>query len=468
MKISFLSILPFLLFTPAMTQAQSDPKIVDAIVEEGKNHSKVMQHLDYLTHKIGHRLTASPQLDKAYEWTQKKFKEFGCKNVHLEQWGEFPVGFDRGKRQIARMVSPEVMNFEFTTSSWTPGTKGPLRGMAVLEPTTKEEFEKVKDQLKGAWIISTRTSRAPKSEVSDLILESGIAGTVVGSNSDLTITGGNYQISMEKLPTAIRATVRKQDMVAIRERMDAGTSVELEFDMDNKFIAGPRKNYNVVAEIPGSEKPEEVVVISGHLDSWDGPGSQGAQDNGTGTCVTLEAARILCRVKAQPKRSIRFILWTGEEQGLFGSFDYVKKHAEELSKISAVFVDDGGTGYEGGVACIAEMKPYFEEAFAPAMKAFPELPMSIRVANKLPRFGGSDHFPFLPKGVPAFFWDEGGKFDPNNTGYTHVHHTQYDRFETAIPEYLVQSATNSASVAYILGCAPEQLPREPKVVAPAN
>ena len=427
-----------------------------------------MQSLDYLTHKIGHRLTASPQLDKAYEWTQKKFKEYGCKNVHLEQWGEYPVGFDRGKRQIARMVSPDVINFEFTTASWTPGTKGPLRGKAIIEPLTKEDFDKVKDQLKGAWIISARTSRSPKTEVSDLLPESGIAGTVISSNNDLTITSGNFQISMDKLPTAIRAIVRKQDMAAIRERLDAGKDVELEFDMDNKFIPGPRKNYNVVAEIPGTEKPEEVVILSGHLDSWDGPGSEGAQDNGTGTCVTLEAARILGKMKIQPKRTIRFILWTGEEQGLFGSLDYVKKHSEELDKISAVFVDDGGTGYEGGVACTTEMKPYFEEAFAPSMKAFPELPMNIRIANRIPRFGGSDHFPFLSKGVPAFFWDEGGKFDPNTTGYTHVHHTQYDKYETAIPEYLIQSATNSALVAYVFGVAPEQLPRELKVTTGTN
>ena len=468
MKRSLGTILPLLLLFPAFASAQTDPKTIDAIVEEGKNHSQVMKHLDYLTHKIGHRLTSSPQLDKAYEWTQKQFKAFGCKNVHLEEWGEYAVGFDRGKKQVGRMTSPDKLDFEFTSPSWTPGTQGLVRGKAVLEPTTKAEFELVKDQLKGAWIISSRNSRAPKTEVSDDLAMSGIAGTVLGSNNDLTITSGNQNITWDKLPTAVRIVVRKQDMTAIKERIEAGKEVQLEFQLEQKFIQGPRKNYNVVAEIPGSEKPDEVVIVSGHLDSWDGPGSEGAQDNGTGTCVTLEAARILGKVKAQPKRTIRFILWTGEEQGLFGSFAYVKKHADELSKISAVFVDDGGTGYEGGVACIAEMKPFLDEAFAPAIKAFPELPMSVRVANKLPRFGGSDHFPFLPSGVPAFFWDEGGKFDPNTTGYGHVHHTQYDRYETAIPEYLIQSGTNSAAVSYSLACAPTLLPREPKTTPAAN
>lgn len=246
-------------------------------------------------------------------------------------------------------------------------------------------------------------------------------------------------------------------MDAILAKLDAKQEVILEFNMDNKFIKGPRKCYNVIAEIPGTEKPEEMVIISGHLDSWDGPGSEGALDNGTGTVVALEAARILCKAGAKPKRTIRFILWTGEEQGLFGSQAYVKNHKDELDKISAVFVDDGGTNYEGGVSCTADMEPMLREAFKPAIEAFPELPMKISIVSKIPRGGGSDHAPFNAAGVPGFFWFETGR-----SNYGFVHHTQNDRYEQAIPEYMVQSGTNSAATAYIVACAPTLLPREPK------
>jgi carboxypeptidase Q len=328
-----------------------------------------------------------------------------------------------------------------------------------------EEFERVKESLKGAWLLSAPT-RAPRSgsrppertEPTDLekaVAVSGYAGRVTASNDELVITGGRHNVEWEKLPSAPSVTIRKSDMDAVREKLAAGQPVELEFDIQQRVFKGPRKNYNVVAEIPGTEKPDEVVIISGHLDSWDGPGSEGAQDNGTGTMVALEAARILNKVGAKPKRTIRFILWTGEEQGLFGSLGYVKTHKDELGKISAVFVDDGGTNYQGGLLGTPEMEPFLREALTPAMDAFPEMPITLRTAPKLSRMSGSDHYPFVAAGVPGFFWNESGRGN-----YREVHHTQNDKLETVMPEYLIQSSTNSAAAAYILACAPTLLPRE--------
>lgn len=438
--------------------SQADQDTIQRLLTIGKNDNKVWDHLTYLTQKIGPRLTASPNLAKAYEWTQKKFREFGCTNVHLEKWGEWAVGFERGSRQIGRMVSPEKLEFEFTSPSWTPGTNGHLKGIAVAEPTTMEEFAAVKDKLKGAWLVSKAAAPrrgAEPTELQKAIAESGIAGTVYGSRNELVITGGNYNITWDKLPTDVRVTIRKSDMDKVQALMTEGKPVTLEFDMRNRFVKGPIPIYNVVAEIKGSEKPDEVVIVSGHLDSWDGPGSQGACDNGTGTCVTLEAARLLCAAKAKPKRTIRFILWTGEEQGLFGSRAYVEAHKAELDKISAVFVDDGGTNYEGGLTCNAEMKPILEAAIQPAHWAFIGMPMQIRVADRIPRGGGSDHASFNAVGVPGFFWMETGRAD-----YNFVHHTQHDRLEQAIPEYLVQSSTNAAIVSYFVACAPTLLPRD--------
>lgn len=438
--------------------AQADQDTIARILAVGKNSNQVWDHLTHLSLKIGHRLTASTNLDKAYDWTQKKFKEFGCTNVHLEKWGEWPVRFDRGSRQIGRMVSPEKLAFEFSSPSWTPGTNGSVKGIAVLEPTTIDELNAAKEKLKGAWLISKTAPPRRGAELTVVqkgIAESGIAGTVYSSRNELVITSGNYNISWDNLPKDVRITVRKSNMDKILGLMAENKQVVLEFDMRNKFSKGPIPNYNVVAEIKGTEKPEEVVIVSGHLDTWDGPGSQGACDNGTGISVTLEAARILLASKAKPKRTIRFILWTGEEQGLFGSRAYVEAHKTELGNISAVFVDDGGTNYQGGLTCIAEMMPILEAAIEPAHRAFIGLPMQIRVVDRMPRGGGSDHAPFNAVGVPGFFWMETGRAD-----YTFVHHTQNDRLEHAIPEYLVQSSTNTALVSYAVACAPTMLPRE--------
>ncbi|MEP6755785.1 MAG: M20/M25/M40 family metallo-hydrolase [Chthonomonadales bacterium] len=446
--------------------AQADPAIVTKIVEEGKNNSKFMENLDFLATRIGPRLTGSPKLDRAYVWAQKKFKEFGCKNVHLEEWGTFPVGFDRGKKQVGHMIAPDKVEFVYTTPSWTPGTNGSVKGPAIIEPNNMEEFEKVKGQLKNAWLIVKGRGLNRRSEeamaLQKAIREAGAAGRISGSSNDLVITFGAWNIKNEDLPKDTVVIVRKQDMDAITSRMEAGQKVELEFNIEQKFVAGPIKCYNVIAEIPGTEKPDEVVIVSGHLDSWDGPGSQGAQDNGTGSMVAMESARILNKVGAKPKRTIRFILWSGEEQGLFGSQAYVKAHKDEMSKISCVFVDDGGTNYEGGLTGNEAMKPLLEMAIRPAQDAFPDMPMSIGTSPRIPRGGGSDHASFNQVGVPGFYWRPTGKSD-----YNHVHHTQYDRMDTVVKEYRIQASTNSAAASFIVACAPMMMPRDIPTTPPA-
>lgn len=452
----------------ASANAQGDPDVNKRIVDIGKNQNQVMKHLDTLTHKIGPRLTGSPNLEKAMNWFMDQFKAIGCQNVHTEQWGEWPVGFQRGRRQSGKMISPWKMDFEFTSPSWTPGTDGPMRGPAVLAPTTMEEFNAVKGKLKGAWLVSQNASPrgaagAAPTDLDTAIADSGILGRVTGSRNELVITSGSYRIEWDKLPTMRRVQVRKSDMDTIMTGLKAGRDVQLEFDMQQNFVNGPRKNANVIAEIPGTEKPDEVVIVSGHLDSWDGPGSQGALDNGTGVTVALEAARILMKAGAKPKRTIRFILWTGEEQGLFGSTEYVKQHQSELPKISAVLVDDGGTNYQGGMTCTAEMEPMLKKAQEPMTGVFPDMPFELKVAARIPRGGGSDHAPFNAAGVPGFFWFETGRSD-----YNFIHHTQHDRFEFAIPEYLVQSSTNSAVMSYNLACAATLLPREVPTTPPPS
>ena len=459
-----------LLLGSSFVLGQGDPATIQKVIAEGKDRNQVMNHLKHLTKKIGHRLTGSKSLQEACDWTASMFKKFGLQNVHLEQWGEVPVGFQRGKNSFGRMVSPFRAEFAFTSPSWTPGTNGPLRGRAVLEPENMEQFNQVKDQLRGAWMLSKRqpprrptggaagTPPPEPTELEKAIADSGYAGRVTGSRNELTITSGRFQdLKWEDLPKERRVQIRKSDFDRVTSNIERGQEVVLEFNLDQKFYPGPVPIYNVIADIPGTEKPDEMVIVSGHLDSWDGPGSEGALDNGTGTMVALEAARLLMHAGAKPKRTIRFILWTGEEQGLFGSRRYVEMHKDEMDKVSAVFVDDGGTNYQGGMALLATMEPMLRQARFEIRNLYPDLPFEFRVVERMPRGGGSDHASFNAVGVPGFFWDEVGRSD-----YNYVHHTQHDKYEFAIPEYLMQSSVNSAVMAFNVACAPTMLPRGPK------
>jgi len=442
-----------------------DPATIAKIVDEGKNHSHVMDYLTTLTQKIGPRLTGSPELTKAENWAMGQFKKMGCVNVHLEKWGDIPVGFDRGPEQVAHMVEPFESEIVFTTQAWTNGTNGIQRGKVVKAPATPEEVASMKASLKGCWVLMPSAAPAAgggrpaaPNTLFEAIDKTEALGTISGSRNELVITSGRYtDKKFESHPGLPRILVRKSDYDRLNRNVDFGRNTVVEIGAQNRWFKGPVAVNNVVAEIKGTEKPDEVIIVSGHLDSWNGPHSQGALDNGTGSSTALEAARILTKVGAKPKRTIRFILWTGEEQGLFGSTDYVAKHAAELDKISAVLVDDGGTNYQGGYQGIESQREYFETAMAPSIAAFPDMPQKFVVQAQMPRGGGSDHVPFNAKGVPGFFTIETGRSD-----YGFVHHTQHDRLEMAIPEYLVQSATNHAIVSYNLACAPGMVPRQPK------
>jgi len=466
-----------------LAAGQGDPAVIQRIIDEGKNNSHVWETLEYLSHEIGPRLTGSTSLTRANAWTRDEFRRLGLVNCELEKWGDIPVGFDRGPC-YAKMTAPEEHDFQFTARSWTAGTDGPVAGQVVRMPKTEEEYEAAKDSLEGAWVLSTSSGRRRRNEsdekraereaaeaIRELVSGAGIAGTITGSRNDLVITGGSWRtrdaegeqvdLSMDNLPTDISIQIIRSDFEKLEELLDAGESVEVEVDLQHTFVEGPIPVYNTVAEIRGTEKPDEVIILSAHLDSWDGPGSQGTQDNGTGTSVMMEAARILKAAGVQPKRTIRFCLWTGEEQGLYGSREYVAlRTEEEKAKISACLVDDGGTNYQGGLVCIASMAPMLEEAIAAVVAAFPDYDIANSIQDRMPGGGSSDHASFNRAGIPGFFWIEKGKGGQEDRNYRFIHHTQHDTTRYAVPEYLVQSATSSAVVAYNLAQAETLLPRE--------
>jgi carboxypeptidase Q len=465
---------------PLALVAQAPPDVVGKVAEESaENKSKVMEHLDQLTNQIGPRLTGSERLNKACEWARDKFKSFGIDNARLEQWGAVEVGFDRGHHQGFLKEGDVTKPLTFGTNAWTPGTGGLKEGPAILGPADEAGLAALREKARGAWLVrSSRSPREISTKLNELCAEAGAYG-VVGNGGDLIITSGNHMTKWDNLPKLVRINVFKGDYEDLVKRLEDGKDVRLGFDVQNHFKEGPVPVYNVIADIPGTEKPNEMVIVGGHIDSWDG--ATGTTDNGTGVATTLEAARLLMAAGAKPKRTIRFMLWSGEEQGLLGSIAWIKKHPDELPKISAVLVHDGGTNYVSGIQSTAAMLPQIKTAFKPVIevlgqtmedsldsrpsggregpRAAPDkdetLRFSIRQVGGLPRGVGSDHDAFLTRGVPGFFWRQSGR-----ANYTHTHHTQHDKYEAAIPEYQRHSSKVIALGALGVANLDELLSRE--------
>lgn len=441
--------------------AQGDPATVQRILDEGKERNQAPAIHHELCTSVGARMTGSASLTRAVRWAAGKFTHFGLPWVGLDRWGETIGRFDRGPRQRVTVFVPEARNVVFTTPNWTVGTQGPVRGHVVREPETLEALVAAQAQYKGAYVLMSKTvgMRGPSlrepTELDKALDTAGIVGRVYHTDTDIVWTHGTWRdYTEETRPKTPMLVLVKDDWEALAKAADADAKPELEADVEVHFSPENERQWNVVAEIPGTEKPDEVVIVCGHLDSWNGPGSQGANDNGTGTSATLEAARILTAVGARPKRTIRFILWTGEEQGLLGSVDYVKRHLSEMPKIMAVLNEDSGPNWHAGIAGTKEMMPTLQAAVAPMADAFEGKPMQAREVPGFGRGGGSDHAPFLWQGVPAFFMQKGG-----NHPYRRIWHTQNDHEAETDDSNLVQMSTNLAVVSYNLACADQLLPR---------
>jgi hypothetical protein len=500
---------------PAPAIDMGDDRTVRKILEEGIHRNQVMEHLTHLTKEIGPRITTGSATESANRWCAEQYERWGLVNVRVEKWGEYPVRFDRGpssakvllRRErkddagnVSNVEFDDIRTLEFSTLAWTKGTDGPRRGHVIREPKTEEEYAAVKDKLPGAWIllkapaplgqrgirgrlsdyfsrrIDARAKLAAGTPASELpiaqrLVADNVAGWLTTSRDERVWTGGAPDWTtrtLDQIPDDVHLVIRGSDYDFINSRIADEEPIELEVDANHVLTAGPIPVYNTLAEIKGTEFPDEVVIISAHLDSWDGPGSEGCTDNGTGSAVTLEAARILAAVGAKPKRTIIFANWTGEEQGLLGSKAWVQANKDRWDNISACFVDDGGTNYEGGLGVPDWQVDILAAASAPTNNMFFDsltkepLNVNIRGGGRKERGGGSsDHASFLQVGIPGYFWDETGRAE-----YGFGWHTQHDKLDLAIPEYLMQSATNAAIVAYRLACAPTLIPRDDPNKAP--
>jgi carboxypeptidase Q len=262
---------------------------------------------------------------------------------------------------------------------------------------------------------------------------------------------GNDRVSApEPMPLAYVAHEHYALLYRLATRPEpAKTRIEIE--LTNKIIPGPITVYNTVGEIKGSDKPDEFVILGAHLDSWDL--AQGTTDNGTGTCVVLEAARILAKSGVKPQRTIRFVLFTGEEQGLYGSKAYVQKHKEEMAKISLCLVHDTGTGKVTGIGTQgrAAVKPVLEAELA-SLKDLGFKEVNTR------SMGGSDHQSFEAAGVPGFAVQQ------DMSEYRLTHHSQSDTLDKAKEADLIQGAQVLAVTALRVANLPELLPRTKKAV----
>jgi carboxypeptidase Q len=447
--------------------------VTQAILEEIDKRSELMTNIEYLCDMIGPRLTGSTNLTKANQWTRDKFEQYGLSNAHLEGW-MIDRAWTRGEAK-GRVVVPVEQRILLESSGWSPSTDGPKRGPVVhVKAQSADELGAYKGRLKGAWILFSEVSvqpspKTPKANpagemqrrireymklrtfrpvLRKFLLAEGVAGILVDSNKEhglvnMTSAAGNF--SPAEIPEAFLTT----ESYGLIWRLLKRGPVEIEIDLQNTFSKGEVEVFNTVAEIKGSAKSDEVVLIGGHIDSWDL--GTGATDNGTGIMAVLEAARALKAVGVKPKRTIRCVLFSGEEEGLHGSRAYVKAHEKEMPKISGVLIHDMGTGR---VKSIGLQKRYdLVEVMDRVVEPFKE---SVNLEELSTRnMMGTDHLSFLPHGVPAFAVVQ------DEAEYRKTHHTESDTVDKVYPDEVNQGAKVLAAWAYGVAMLPEILPRDP-------
>ena len=441
--------------------------VTAAILEEIDKNSELMANLEYLCDVIGPRLTGSEGMARANEWTKGKFAGYGLENAHLEGF-KIARAWTRGPA-TGFIVTPTRHRILLEAAGWSPATSGPTRGPVVhLKGQSVSDLDAYKGKIKGAWIVTGPVSiqpnpRVPEPEqardggssfqfrraIKDFAAKEGAAGILRDSNKEhglINMTGASSDFTPGKLPEAFLTT---ESYGLIWRLLNRGP-VELEVDIQATFSEGEVEVFNTVAELKGTEKPDEVVIVGGHLDSWDL--GTGATDNGTGTMAVLEAARALKAVGVKPKRTIRFVLFNGEEQGLHGSKAYVKAHEGEMDKVSAVLVHDMGTGK---VTSIGLQGRYDVREPLDGVVAQFRRPLNLDELSMRP-MGGTDHLSFLPQGVPAFAVVQ------DEAEYRKTHHTESDTFDKVYPAEINQGAKVLAAWAYNVANLPEVLPRDPK------
>jgi hypothetical protein len=516
------SVAAVLAAAPALAQAP-DLVAVNGIFDQGFNHSEVMRTAAHLTDRIGGRMTNSPQMREAEAWTQAKFREWGLSNVRAEGF-EFGRGWSIVRSDV-RMVEPRPLELRAIPVAWTPGTDGTVSGEVVLAPmTSPADFEKHRGKLAGKIVmisapndasdptepffrrwtdeeLAGRTdyvqpTHAPVTVSRDggrdnfalqldaFLAEEGALGWVRMSYRDGGLLhGAGYTYRVGGTPRLPGLELAAEDYRRLARLSRAGAAPKLEMLSEVRFHDDDVNAYNVLADIPGTRRSGEYVMAGAHFDSW--VAADGAVDNAAGTAVVMEAARILKALNVRPKRTIRFALWNGEEQGLHGSLAYVDRHLatraplgdpaldalpngqtwrarwpvqprEGYSDLVAYFNIDNGSGRirginaEGNVAAAA----VFEEWLEPFHGLGADT-VSLRPS------GGTDHVYMQTVGVPGFQFIQ----DPLDYG-SRLHHSSLDSYDHLKPEDLRQAAVVLAGLLLAAANSDEPLPRMPLPTRP--
>ncbi|HUB53433.1 MAG TPA: M20/M25/M40 family metallo-hydrolase [Terracidiphilus sp.] len=518
-----------------------DLNMYQRIRDEGLNHSHVMEFASALADGIGPRLTGSPNLAKANAWTRDTLTKIGLENAHLEDWGEFGLGWQQ-LNTWARMVEPDTAVLILQATPWSPATPGPVTGDVVfVNIETEKDFDQYKGKLEGKVVLFgamrpvppvdkplfERNTEQTLEDVAEFPVPEGVGGqamtpemqarmrarmerfrlidriaqffadekvaAVIEPSRDGANGGGSGGTFFDdngatlgrtpyladkavKIPVAVAAI---ESYGRLYRLVQAHVPVQVQIDVETKVTGEHEHGFDTVAEIPGTDPnlKDQVVMLGGHLDSW--IAGTGAADNGAGTVVAMEAVRILEALGVKPRRTIRIALWTGEEEGLFGSRGYCRDHfgsaklstapdqaqlpefmrraagplevKPEQKLVSAYFNVDNGSGkirgiYTQGNAAVA---PIFEQWMAP-LKDLGVTTITER------NTGGTDHLSFDAVGIPGF------QFIQDNLDYeSRTHHSNQDVYERLMPADLKQIATVEAIFVYNAAMRDQMMPRKP-------
>ena len=447
---------------------QEDPNLAK-IIDIGTKDPQVMKWDDILSNRFGGRYTGSDAYINASDWAVWQFQQWGMK-AWKEEVGTMPVGFNRGP-WFGKMTKPYEKALFFATPSLTSGTKGTQIGHVVVAPEKVEDLEGMKDKIRGAWLLwpgnSDGTARdgrraAVVNPIVKACIDAGALGTIQNAPEPFRALDGRVD-SWENLPVLPDIKLHETHFAEIKALVDKGETVELQFDIRNHFKMGPVPYHNVIAVLEGREKPDEYVVLGGHLDSFDA--GTGAIDDGNGVSSAMEAVRLLVEAGIKPRRSIMVVLFAAEEMGLWGSTDVVKKHPEWNEKIALISARDSSPHAITGAAVPHDWYDDFARFTAPLKNLNPKFPFTLEKSefpNVRPENpGGTDATVYMQAGIPSL--PSAGPRNPlNNHNYQHAWHTVYDTYDEILPfaEHQQHAAICQAVIAYGVAELPNLLNRE--------
>lgn len=510
-----------LLCLPMLAQSQSDKDLLERIRQEEKNNSQIMKTMHMLSDMYGPRLTGSPHHKAAAEWAIKQMSAWGMQNAHLEPWDFGHVGW-LNERLTAMIVAPVKDVLTVEALAWTPSTRGVVtaKGYQLILPErpTQEQltayFETQKAKVRGRIVLAGKHTvipvdlNPPAKRLTDEQAQQRygpnarpfafptpsptptpapgapkpLTNRQIDEQLDAFLKTNGALIRVNDAGFAFRRirafnnrtfevdrvlpmiVMSNEDYGRITRVMADGTDVTLEFNILNRVYPEGKTSYNTVAEIPGTDKADEVIMLGGHLDSWHA--STGATDNAIGCAIMMEAARILQALGVKPRRTIRVALWSGEEQGLLGSQAYVKEHFGSFEnpkpgyeKFGGYFNIDSGTGRVRGAGVFGPSEA--AEIMRKTLEPLKEDGVVGAVASRSRNLGGSDNTSFSQAGLPGIGMGQ----DPIEYN-SHTWHTNFDTYERILEEDVRKDAVTVAWAVYQLAMRDDLLPRFAKADMP--